>query len=65
HPLTLPDCCDGCGEGFTVEHGLNCKNVALLPFVMMTTEMNRPTCAPSPSPALKSQSSPSFSMVVT
>ena len=29
-PLHLPDHCDKCGSGFSVEHALNCKNRGLV-----------------------------------
>ena len=30
HPLNLQDCCNDCGQGFSIEHGLNCKTGGLV-----------------------------------
>ena len=29
-PKDLPDCCDGCGEHLSIEHGLSCKKGGLV-----------------------------------
>ncbi|KAL7475252.1 hypothetical protein ACHAW6_001170, partial [Cyclotella cf. meneghiniana] len=60
-PDTLPDCCDGCGEDLTVEHGLSCKKDDL---VSIRHDDVRDKWAHL-SPALEPPSSPPSSMAAT
>ena len=48
-PPHLPSRCDGCGEGFTVEHALTARRAGSSASAMMMPAMNGPTSAASPS----------------